>query len=266
MKGMHLFIRNVVLVGVVLVTSTRSHAQLAAEPSQNGSPKSAGLPTSDSTVAGRGHQPATSNNTPTIHCQCVGEDESQTVRKIEQALRSPLHSTGLDFVEIKLRDVFQALQDDYQIPIHLDIVALEEIGLSSEEIVTINVRGVSLRSGLRLLLHDLQLTYIIENEVLMITTPQKAEEDFKTCVYNVSDLIDAGTEKEDITALIDVVKMSLPDSGFDRNEVGDIKSLKPGLLVIKQTSAAHAEISELLATIRKMRAAPAPDRGPEIKP
>lgn len=266
MNAGQLLFRIVVVFGVAFVVGTPSHAQFTAEPSENGSRKSVGLSTGDSTVAGRTHEPATVSSAPALLCQCIGEGESQTVKKIEQALRSPLHPAGLNLVEVNLRDVFEALQDEYQIPIHLDIVALEEIGLNSDEIVTINVRDVSLRSGLRLLLHDLQLTYVIENEVLMITTPQKAEENFKTCVYNVSDLIDARNEKEDIAALIDVLKMSLPEPSTDRNESTDIKPLKSGLLVIKQASAAHAQISELLAAIRKMRAAPAPARGAEIKP
>lgn len=249
------FIRVAVCVCVVLVSNARLRAQLSVEQSQSGNSKAAAVASE------------TPNTAPAPLCQCVGDVESESVKKIQQALRSPLHPAGLDFVEIKLRDVVKALQEDYQIPIRLDIIALEETGLNAEETVTINVQGVSLRSGLRILLHDLQLQYIIENETLLITTPQKAEEDFKTCVYNVSDLINARTEKEDIAALIDVIKMSIgPPDVWDASEEGDIKPLKAGLLVIKQTAEVHTEISELLAAIRKMRAASAPAREPDSKP
>ena len=53
--------------------------------------------------------------------------------------------------------------------------ALEEIGVGTDEPVTINLHNVSLRSALRLMLKKLQLTYIIQDEVLMITTPEEAE-------------------------------------------------------------------------------------------
>lgn len=267
MNGTQQFIRVVVVVCLALVSTARLRAQVSVEQPQSGNSKAATVPSTDSTSAQSAKLAETPNNAPATLCQCVGDVESESVKKIEHALRSPLHPAGLDFVEIKLRDVVKALQDDYQIPIRLDIVGLEEIGLNPEETVTINVKGVSLRSGLRILLHDLQLHYIIENETLLITTPQKAEEDFKTCVYNVSDLINARTEKEDIAALINVIIMSIgPSDVWDAKEEGDIKPLKPGLLVVKQTAEVHSEISELLAAIRKMRAASAPAREPDSKP
>ena len=48
--------------------------------------------------------------------KATGEAE----KNIEKALRSPLHSTGLDFVETPLNDVVNQLQEDYGIPIQLD--------------------------------------------------------------------------------------------------------------------------------------------------
>ena len=82
----------------------------------------------------------------------MGEAESPAVEKIERALRGPLHSTGLDFVEIPLQEVVAALQDDYGIPIKLDTTALEETGINTDEKVTVNIHNVSLRSALRLML------------------------------------------------------------------------------------------------------------------
>ena len=37
------------------------------------------------------------------------------------------------------------------------------------------MKGITLRSALRLMLHELSLTYIIQDEVLLITTPEEAE-------------------------------------------------------------------------------------------
>ena len=117
--------------------------------------------------------------------KATGEAE----QRIEKALRSPLHSTGLDFVDTPLADVITALQDDYGIPIQLDNAALEEIGVGTDEPVTVNLHNVSLRSALRLMLKNLQLTYIIRDEVLMITSPQEAEANLVVKVYPVADLV-----------------------------------------------------------------------------
>ena len=81
------------------------------------------------------------------------------------------------------------LQDDYGIPIKLDTTALEEIGINTDEPVTVNLHNISLRSALRLMLKDLQLTYIIQDEVLMITTPEEAEANLVVKVYPVADLV-----------------------------------------------------------------------------
>ncbi len=95
-------------------------------------------------------------------CQCGSESESASVEKIERALRGPLHSNGLDYVNTPLKDVIQGLMSDYSIPIQLDEAALQEVGVNGDQGVTITVGKVSLRSGLRLMLKTLQLTYIIQ--------------------------------------------------------------------------------------------------------
>ena len=54
--------------------------------------------------------------------------------------------------------------------------ALKEAGISENTPITKHFKGISLRSGLKLLLDELQLKYVIHNEVLLITSPEKAEQ------------------------------------------------------------------------------------------
>ena len=117
--------------------------------------------------------------------KATGEAE----QRIESALRSPLRGTGLDFTDTPLEEVVNLLQDDYDIPIQIDVPALDEIGIAPDEPVTVNLHGVSLRSALRLMLKNLQLTYIIQDEVLMITTPEAADQELVVKVYPVADLV-----------------------------------------------------------------------------
>jgi hypothetical protein len=117
--------------------------------------------------------------------KATGEAE----RRIESALRGPLRATGLDFVDTPLEEVVNLLQEDYDIPVQLDLPALEEAGLGADEPVTVNLHNVSLRSALRLMLKQHQLTYIIQDEVLMITTPEEAEAQLVVKVYPVADLV-----------------------------------------------------------------------------
>ena len=62
------------------------------------------------------------------------------------------------------------------------------MGVAPDSRITRNLKGVSLRSALRLLLHDLGLAFEIRNEVLSITTPEQAESHLATVVYDVADL------------------------------------------------------------------------------
>jgi hypothetical protein len=95
-----------------------------------------------------------------------------------------------------LKDVVEGLATDYGIPVQLDQPALDEVGINADQPVTVNLHNVSLRSALRLMLKNLQLTYIIQDEVLMITTPDAAQKQLVVKVYPVADLvlpIDAST-------------------------------------------------------------------------
>jgi DNA-binding CsgD family transcriptional regulator len=66
---------------------------------------------------------------------------------------------------------------------------LVDAGLGSDTPVTRNISGITLRSALRLMLGEMDLTYVIRDEVLMITTKTEAENMLSTKVYPVGDLV-----------------------------------------------------------------------------
>ncbi len=81
-------------------------------------------------------------------------------------------------------------QDD-GMQIQLDDRNLEELGIASDTPVQMKVAGITLRSAIKLLLLkiDPELTYTIQDEVLMITTKEAATENLTTKVYPVADLV-----------------------------------------------------------------------------
>ncbi|MHC4179507.1 MAG: hypothetical protein ACYSWU_18500, partial [Planctomycetota bacterium] len=94
-------------------------------------------------------------------------------RTIEEALKSPAR---LEFIETPLQDVIEYLKDYHGIEIQIHRNALNEVGLDpSTVLITRSLNGISLRSALRLILRDFDLTYVIVDEVLLITTPEEAE-------------------------------------------------------------------------------------------
>ncbi|HVX12135.1 MAG TPA: VWA domain-containing protein [Pirellulales bacterium] len=97
--------------------------------------------------------------------------------------------TDLDFAEQPLTDAIDYLKQRHGIEIQLDTKALTDAGVGSDTPITRTIRGITLRSALKLLLSEMDLTYVIKNEVLMITSKTEAENMLSTRVYPVADLV-----------------------------------------------------------------------------
>ena len=97
--------------------------------------------------------------------------------------------TDVDFQDQPLTDVVTFLADFHNIPIIIDNEALTEEGIAPDTPVTRTLTGVKLRSALKIILQPLQLSYIIEDEVMKITTLAKEKERLQTRVYPVGDLV-----------------------------------------------------------------------------
>jgi hypothetical protein len=95
--------------------------------------------------------------------------------KIQDALDSP---TEMEFVETPLTDVATFLAQLHNIPVRVDFRALEDAAIPSDLPVTFQVRGIKLRSALKLMFnkHD-YLGFHYRNEALVITTTERLEFD-----------------------------------------------------------------------------------------
>jgi len=88
-------------------------------------------------------------------------------RKIATALAN---LTSIQFSNTPLTDVVATLARQHGFPIILEPIALDDAGIPTNEPMTLSVSRISLQSALKLMLQDLQLTFLIEDEVLKITT------------------------------------------------------------------------------------------------
>lgn len=188
-------------------------------------------------------------------------ENSSPEERIEAALNSRLKSP-LDFQELPLNGVLDMLSDEYDISIQIDLAALDEIALSPETEVTIQVRNISLRSALNLMLRQPgleDLSYVIDDEVLLITTEEAANAKLETVVYRVSDLeyypplLQAAGGWSPYSSLITVVTSCVePNSWTESGKgQGEICLLKPGVLVVSQVPRVHGEIRQLFAELRE---------------
>lgn len=152
------------------------------------------------------------------------------------------------------------MSTQFEIPILIDEPALMDEGISNDSPVNLSLAGISLKSALRLMLEPLQLTAVIDEQVLKITTIIKAEEMVGIMIYDIHDLPLNGDTNLLIETLTTVIKPeSWGEAGgpgtvaqFEMNRT-DEKPAKVTLLVVRQTEAVHKKIATLLADLRQVR-------------
>ena len=154
--------------------------------------------------------------------------------------------------------MIEYLKDNYHVEIQLDKKALGDVGIASDTPVTKNLKGVSLRSALRMMLRELNLTYVIQDEVLLITTPEEAQSRLETKTYPVGDLVlppgASGEGEADFDSLIDLLTSTVRPTTWDSvGGPGSISPFENGLsIVVSQTQEVQEEIKETLEQIRKV--------------
>jgi hypothetical protein len=182
-------------------------------------------------------------------------------QRIERVLNQPLKEP-LEFIEQPLRDVATILAETYDIPIQFDTKALDAVAASPDVEVSVQISNVTLRSALDLMLKNAgaeALTYIIDNEVLLITTLEESETRLEVVVYRVDDLVadpialQGASSMADFDTLIDVIVSSVDHESWKENGKGEgeIHAFPPGMIVISQTHRVHEQVQRLLEDLRR---------------
>lgn len=190
-------------------------------------------------------------------------DTAQRLAKIEAALAS---EASLEFHETPLDVVLQHLSLRYEIPFTLDQSALDLLGLSSDQPISMEMKSVRLQDGLTLMLRDLDLDWMIWNGVIEVTSPEQAQSHLTTVVYDVSELyhrdpLDAGavhyqpSAYADVTGLISLItRTTEPESWEELGGPATIETWHNGekdLLIIRQTWRMHQAIGGFLDKLKE---------------
>lgn len=172
----------------------------------------------------------------------------------------------LQLVDVPLREVAEKISEIADVPVVIDTRALEDFGIGTDVPLTIRVKNSLLRHALHRILRDLELTFVIRDEVLLITTPEEAEATLILGLYPVYDLVkpDEPTDADDdltmgstavydFDTLIETIASIVAPESWD--SVGGPSSIEPletaPSLFIAQTEEIHERIGELLDKLRQ---------------
>lgn len=197
---------------------------------------------------------------------CCGQEAfprpSEAEAKIEAALKE---TANFDFVERPLSEVFEQLSATHKIPIQLDNKSLADEGMGADTPVTARIEGISLRSALRLMLAELDLTYVIRDEALFVTTKTEAENLLIFKVYPVRDLVlpISGFEPPekrarafagDYLSLDEIITTCVEPTSWEfSGPAPQMEFHNSRAIAFLQTADIHEQTAELLAALRRTR-------------
>ncbi len=165
------------------------------------------------------------------------------------------------FVEQPLEEVVAVVAQRFGLQAVLDLRALEEAGIGVDMPVTADLRKVTLPAALAFLLRPYDMTYVIEDEVVLVTTIEVAEQEISIVVYPVADLVQygeprVGARRQDFDRLIETITTSvMPDTWGEVGGPGWIAELPiTSSLVVSQTQPVQQKLARLMTGLRKLRA------------
>jgi hypothetical protein len=175
----------------------------------------------------------------------TGEIGVSADERIRRALTS---HTEIDFLDTPLRDALNYLKDHHAIQIWPNEQAMTDEGIAIDTPVTLSIRGVRLESALDLLLRPLHLDYVIEDEVLKITTHEQEQQIWQLEAYPVRDLLEGGFNAEE---LHDVLTASVtPQAWVENGGQASFRIARENLLVIRHTPRGQRELARALDKLR----------------
>ncbi len=171
--------------------------------------------------------------------------------EMEDAIRAKLNERlSIDLNGSPLSAAMSNMSKQMDIPIILDEKALEEENITPDEPITIKLPAVSFRSALKLILEPLQLTYVIEDEVMRVTSKKTSA---NVCrFYDLSSILPDNGLTEELRQGIE--SMITPDQWQSAGGSSNMTTVG-SMLVIAAPHETHTAVEWFLQEVSKQPSA-----------
>lgn len=154
--------------------------------------------------------------------------------------------SNLEVVDQPVRDVLERIASQNQFKLLVDARALSDEGLSTDSMVNLQIFKLPLGTTLKKILEPLQLTYVVHEGVLIVTTLSRSQEMLSIRLYDVSDCrgIQIADPRHGLVPMITQVTQA---KWLDQHgEGGAAILISSKHLLVCQTQPAQAEIELLI--------------------
>lgn len=174
---------------------------------------------------------------------------------IAKALDSPV---TVKFKETPLVDICAYLMDTQRVPVKLDEQGFDDLGIGVETDISCDFKSKSLRLVLKHILDSLDSNLVVVplEDMLLITSTERAAQLAEITLYQLKDLTDESDKQSDIptpSELIDsLVETVDPDTWSDIGGPGS-HHVFGSIAVISQGAEVQSQIAQTLAQLRQAK-------------
>jgi len=156
---------------------------------------------------------------------------------------------NLEINEEELRLALERMAEEAGFRLWIDKASLADAGISLDQAVTLEARNLPLGIGLKKILDPLQLSYVVDEGVVVICSKDKAAEMLTVRLYDITSC-DRAMPKDSQKDLVSILTSSTQGKWEDLDGEGGFAALISSRhLLVAQTQAVHAEIELLLANL-----------------
>jgi type II secretory pathway component GspD/PulD (secretin) len=199
-----------------------------------------------------------------VHSALAEDLPKPPLEKPDAVARQLDQPVEVHFDDVPLGEAIAVLSKKSGVPMVFDQWAVNDEGISFDTPVKLSSFSTPLRKALDRLCQPLGLTWLRQDEMLLITTETAAGQRLEVRVYDVSDLhkLEVAEQRllepdlleeqlsRDYHALIDLITGSIPGAWDHTGGPGSIAPFRESL-VVSQTAENHGKVAVLLGKVRE---------------